>query len=335
MALLVSLAACARQPAPHPRACQRVQGLPGAEDFALDLAHPPPRLLVSSQERRTRGDDGAPLAGGQIAAVELGDEGLGPARPLILRNRDTTPFHPHGIDVWTTATGETRLFVINHVNRDTHLIEEFGVLDDALVFRRRLQHTLMHSPNDLVVAGDDELYVSNDRGLPASLMLVEGALGLPCGNLVHYRQGQWTVLVEGVAYANGLEIDVTGEHLYLAAVRENRVREYPRDPGSGALGEMSRHFDLGSGVDNLLWMDSRTLIAAAHPDMLVFARHATDAGLRAPSQIFRIDVEDASVRRLFEDDGHKVSAASTGWVHGGRVIMGQVFDDGVVSCAIP
>jgi arylesterase/paraoxonase len=254
---------------------------------------------------------------------------------LPLLNRDDRPFHPHGVDLWTTATGERRLFVINHLDADSHAVEEYGVQGDALVFRRRLQDPLLRNPNDLVAAGDDEFYASNDHSWPGALSYIEGALSFPGGDLVHYRSGQWRVAVEGVAYANGVEVDAAGERFYLAAVRELRVREYLRDPATGELGTLVRSFDVGSGVDNLMWQDPRTLLVAAHPDVLAFARHAADPGQPAPSQIFALDVVDGSSRLLFGDDGGQVAAASTGWVSAGLLVMGQVFDDGLVSCPLP
>ncbi len=329
------LAAC-RTVAPAPEgACQIVSGLPGPEDFDLDAdwgEHG--RLIVSLQERRLR-QDGGQRPPGALAWVPLKTGGrLGEARRFVVENRDDLAFHPHGISLARQPAGDLRLYVINHLAEDRHPIEIYELRADRLVFRQRLESPLLTSPNDLIALADDELYVSIDRSHRGPLSYLEGAVSWPGGKLLHHRAGRWRVAIEGVAYANGVAVNGAGDRLYLAAVREEGVREIARDPSTGALGETLRFLAVGSGVDNLMWERPGVLNVAAHPDVLAFVRHVSSADSHSPSEVYRIDLATGGVTRIFTDDGSSVDAASTARVVRGRVLLGQVYDPELASCAL-
>jgi arylesterase / paraoxonase len=284
---------------------------------------------VSSQEHR---GDNRP---GAIFSVPLAAGGLGPPKPFEVAGRDGAPFHPHGISLAVTSS-RTLLYVINHLTEREHAVEVFEVERDRLLFRERLTSTLLTSPNDLVALVDGHVYVTNmgpSRGVGGFLSML---LSLRRGNVVHYHAGKWTMAADKIAYANGIAVSAAGDTLYVAGVRDKAIHVYARRLDTGEIDpERRRSIDVGSGVDNLTWADEHTLLVAAHPKALAFLGHARRAGHTAPSEVYRIDVRRGTVTLFYADDGTTISAASTALLHEGRLYLGQVFDDAVVSCARP
>jgi arylesterase/paraoxonase len=300
--------------------------MPGPEDIEVDTSAAGPRLIVSSLERRTAKAEGA------IFAVPL-PEG-GPIQPFEIVGRDNVRFSPHGISL--VYSEGWRLYVINHVSPCCHVIEIFEVKGSQLIFVDRLASTLLRSPNDLVALADGQIYVTNmgwTRGLLGLLGLL---FAVPNGNVVHYKDGRWTVAADGIAYANGIAINRSGDTLYVAATREKAIAVFPRNRETGTLDPRVESIDIGSGVDNLSWADSNTLIAAAHPKLLALARHSRDKAHVAPSQIYSVSVRspdgEPRVKLVYEDNGCAVSAASTGIQWNGALYMGQIFNRGITVC---
>jgi len=224
----------------------------------------------------------------------------------------------------------------SRLSPSSRAIEVFDVDGDRLVFRPpRLTHALLDSPNDLVALPDGQIYVTNmgpSRGITGLLSLL---LGLRLGTVVHYKDGQWHPVADGISYANGIAVSPAGDTLFVAGLRDQGIHVYPRNPGTGAIGARARFIPVGSGVDNLTWADARTLVVAAHPKLLALALHARDAARRAPSQIYRIDAATGASTLVYADDGATISAASTGLVWKDRLYMGQVFGRGIVACPRP
>lgn len=331
LATVAAIGGCGggRAPAgPTAAACDVVRGMPGPEDLELDRRDPRgPRLLVSSLERR------GPITPGALFAVPLSGGALGPPKVLELVGRDAVAFRPHGISL-VPAARPPLLYVVNHVTESEHAIEVFEIDGDRLRFRRRLTDPLVTTPNDVVALADGHVYVTNtgpSQGLGGFLSML---LGLRRGTVAHFDGQRWTIAARDISYANGVAVNATGDRLYVAGVRDEAIHELRRRPETGAIDARLRTIEVGSGVDNLTWAGEHALLVAAHPKAFAFLRHMGNAAKRAPSEVYRVDVRDGSVTRLYADDGRTISAASTAIAHDGRLSMGQVFDDAVVACPL-
>lgn len=329
---------CASVPAAPAGSCQLETGIPGPEDLVLDeFAKQGPRLIVSSQQRRAHDAAGVMRFTGGLFSLPLLRVGnksaqLGEAQRLLLRNRDDLAFHPVGLDLRVQADGSRRLYVVNRPAPGRSVVEIYELRDRQAIFRQRLEDPLLVSANDLVALDDDELYVTNDLIGPAWRASLDTLLGLAVGNVVHYRQGQWQLVIDHLAFANGITLSPAGDHLYVAEMRAGTVRDYSRDPVTGRLNAKARVFRVPGNVDNLSWENSTWLNVASHPDLLALAASMDDVNKRAPTQTYRLNIKTGELRPLFFDDGQQVSAASVAMRVGDRVILGQLLDDGVANC---
>lgn len=327
-AAVAAAGGCAATPMAVTGACERVRGMPGPEDLELDGSPPAgPRLLVSSLDRRRAGAQGA------IYTVSIVGGALGHPRAMPLAGRDSVPFSPHGLSL-VSAAAPPRLYVVNHISACCHAVEIFDVEAERLVFRDRLMHPLLDSPNDLVALPDGQVYVTNMGWSRGVLGLVGVLLSFRRGTVAHYKDGSWTVAADDIAYANGIAVAPAGDRLYVAGMRDHGIHVFPRDPRTGALGAREAIIAVGSNVDNLAWAREDRLLVAAHPSLLAFARHTRDARHASPSEVYAVDTRGLRSTRVYADAGTEISAASTGLLVNGRLYLGQVFDDAVVSCAV-
>lgn len=312
------------------RDCKTIGDMPGPEDFEIDRADPKkPRLIVSSQERRKRDPNGEAMMPGQIFSVPL-DTSI--PEILTLKNRDELPFHPHGISLIRQGT-ESTLYVINHMMSMNHVIEVFTLKEKELIFKTRIRHPLLIHPNDLVALPDGELYVTNDHGKTGVAGFFEDLFAAGWSNVVHLRKGNWEIAAEGMAFANGVQVNPKGDRLFVSGTRDGGIHVYPREAATGKIGERLDFWNLKSGVDNLLWEDEYHIVTTGHPDMLAFLGHLRSAESHSPSEIFRIQAVTGEFERIMANEGTLIDAASTAVIWNGRLYVSQVFDPEVVHCS--
>jgi arylesterase / paraoxonase len=323
----------------HPGDCRQVPGLPGSEDITI---HPSGRYAYISSDDRRSVMAGRPVPGA-IFGYDLTES---EPTPVNLTPDAGTDFRPHGISLHVDDDGRETLFVVNHPGAPhfaataegdgpDHTIEIFDVTDHGLQHRLTISDELLISPNDIVAVDHQRFYFSNDHGSRPGLMrTLEGYLRLPLANVVYFDGEQMHPVAEGLSYANGINLSLDGNFLYVAEVTRNRVREYRRDPASGNL-EEHRRLDIGFGVDNIeVDPDSGDLWIGGHVKLLTFVRHVNNPDIPAPSQVVRVELEDDDYRVFteFMDDGHLISATSVGTGRNGRLLVGSVFDPHIVDC---
>ncbi len=327
LAAWIVFVSCGKPPVQPLDHCQKINGMPGPEDFDYDRAGN--RLLVSSQERRKQ-NGGYPE--GAIFAVDLsGKEAVGTARALRITGRDSSPFHPHGISLFA-GKSETLLYVVAHPDEEHNAIEVFRVLPDSLAFKERLTSEVLVHPNDVASLANGELYVTNDHGWTGGLAVLEDLFALPRATVVHYREGKWSFVADGFRVANGIAVNRALDRLYVGATRDRGIHVYVRNPADGSIGKELDFIDMGSGTDNLMWESDEILDVAGHYSMFRFIRTVKDPTALSPNDITRVNVTSGKKEMIFATDGSEISGASTGLVLKGKLYISQVFEPFILAC---
>ncbi len=324
LALLLAVQ-CSEAPVKDLPGCERIEGMPGPEDFDFDPAGK--RLLVSSQERRLKNPDGSWIEGG-IFSVPIEKP---QARLMTLKGRDGMPFHPHGIS-FVPAT--SLLYVVSHPTPVLNVIEVFSVHGDILEFKERLTSDLLIQPNDIAAMADGEFYVTNDHGTSGWRRVIEDLFAASWSGVVHYRAGIWSNAAGGMSVANGIQVNRKGDRLYVGATRDRGIHVFPRAE-DGSIGPRIQFISMNSGTDNLMWENDRILDAAGHHSMFAFLRHVANQNSLSPSDITRVDVESGRTDLLFGTDGTRINAISTGLVLGDKLYVSQVFEPFLLACRMP
>lgn len=323
------LSACnLRDPLPIPieePSCHRVKIAPGPEDFVLDLHSGPPRLLVSSHDRRN------PESSGGIYYLDLASEITGEL-PRNGEPEAISAFKPHGMDIRENGH-EALLYVILHdphgrKRRRENVIAVYRVGAGSLDFRELLtDETCLWSPNDLSVTPEGDIYVTND--VPGNLSLYLRSESSEIAFYDHHAK-TWKIVADGIAFANGILAEK--DRVYVTATLGDEVLVFPRLP-DGLLGKPEIVAKL-KGADNLMrYKDS--LLTTAHLDDLAFLKHKRNPEHFAPSAVFRIRPELYVKDTVYVDAGETISAASTALIYGDKLYISQVFDPYIVICDVP
>lgn len=329
-----------------PGACRTIAGVAGPEDITL---HPEQDLaLISSFDRRAALEDN-PRPGAIHAWALDGSMDM----PVNLTPDAGFEFRPHGISLYVDAAGRATLFVVNHPGEalfgdpphtaaggPEHTIEVFDYQPGSSGEGGRLTHRATHAhasmirPNDVVAVDHERFYFTNDHGsAPGFSRTLEDYLRLGWANVVYFDGQAFRKVVEGLTYANGINISPDGRRVYVAEVTRSRLREYARNPASGALDEI-RKIDVGFGVDNIeIDPDTGALWLGGHVKLLSFARYAGDAGAASPSQAVRVSPTDPpEIETVFIDDGELISGVSVATHRSGHLLLGSVFETYMVEC---
>jgi arylesterase / paraoxonase len=300
-----------------------INGIVGAEDITID--HATGLALVSSTDRRKSNDQNN-LKG---AIYQLDFMSVPPTFKELTAGFDQKDFRPHGISLYIEPTDSTKwLFVVNH-RLNGHFIEIFQYTDSTLIHSETIQHELILHPNDVVGVGKRSFYFTNDHDSDGGGMSrLEDFLLIGTGSVGYFDGETMTLLDEGIRYANGINIDHNREKLYVAACTDGSINVYNLNPFK-KLQKIKCH----SGIDNLEWDSDGNLWTGAHPKLLQFLSHSKDSLKRSPSQVLKIDVQDLNVpivTQVYLNDGNPLSGSSVATVYKDRLLIGGVFDDGVL-----
>ena len=310
--------------------CTPVDGIVGPEDITID---PETKIaFVSADDRRApgRGDS----VQGAIWAYSLN-----PASPFLKNLTTNLPFafHPHGIYLYRSEEGRKYLSVINHRDND-HFIELFEFRNMQLDHLESIKGPLMTSPNDLLAVGPKQFYVTNDHGAATPRgRKVEDYLQLSRAYVLYYDGSEFRKIAGDIAYANGIAISRDGRTVYVASVLGRYIRVFERDVKTETLAHVT-DIDLGTGVDNIEVDAEGNLWVGAHPQMLTFVKHSTDASVPAPSQVLKISAQGDGtykIKEVYLNTGGEISASSVAAVYQDRMLVGAVFDDHFLDCTFP
>ena len=312
--------------------CRTVAGVTGAED--LDIDPDTGTLFISAYDRR------AGLAGavdsGALYRLNLADPD---AEPIPLwRGESPGDFRPHGISLYRSGDGKKRLFVINHPISGQHLVEVFDLNDGWLTHVESISDPLFVSPNDLAATGMRAFYIGNDVMSQNPMMkLLETMLPLAPSTLVYFDGQKAAIAAADLSFVNGVALSNSGRELYLAETTGRNLRIYDRNAMTGAL-DLRETIAMNSFPDNITVDADDALWTGSHPRLTDFLRHASDANVMSPSQIFRIkSIRNAKsqVEEVYLNDGTQISAVSTALRHGRHLAMGAVFDSKLLICDAP
>jgi arylesterase/paraoxonase len=306
--------------------CTTVTGAVGAEDIVIH--HGAGIAFVSATDRREAMAGRAPR--GAIYLYDLADTTHG------LRNltpNASPEFHPHGVSLHVGADGRTTLFVVNH-ERAQNTIEIYRWDGNALSHEKTLADPLLVSPNDVHALDHERCFVTNDHANPPGFArTIEEYLQREISNVLYYDGARFREAAGGIGFPNGVKGSPDGRTLYVASTISGSIRLFALDFASGTLTPTGR-IEVGSGVDNIDVDADGRLWVAAHPKLLTFVRHVSDATAPAPSQVFRIDPASGRVAEVYLELGSRLSGSSVAAFHDGRLLIGPVFDPRFLDCRL-
>ncbi|REJ84156.1 MAG: hypothetical protein DWQ36_17165 [Acidobacteria bacterium] len=314
--------------------CRRYSGAPGAED--LEVHRESSTLIISSDDRRAGG-----VAAGERASAGLFVLDLGRADAEIqpLAHDFAGPLRPHGIHL-VEAGADGVLFVVNH--GDGHSIEIFrfgsGPGGPSARHLRTVRDRLLISPNDVAGLDERRFYVTNDHGPGGpTRQQLDDLLGRHRGSVAYWDGGAMRLVAEELGFPNGVALNPENQYLYVAETLGGRINVYSRVEEGEREGDLDvvKQLEIDSGVDNLEVDLYGGLWVAAHPHLWSFLRHARDASVDSPSQIFWVDpAEDMEpwLRPVWVDDGAQLSGASVAVPFGARFAIGSVFESDILIC---
>lgn len=302
--------------------CQRIAMGSGPDDMHVQSLVAP-RLIVSSHDRRHFRNHG------NIYALPL--ESLKAAIMTRAGEPDGFILRPHGLDL-IQRDGRWWLYVINHDKElfsDQHTLVIYEVVGDTLIFQQELHSPLLTAPNDVAVADNGDIYVTNEREDGASI--AELLFLQRKANVVVYRpQLGWRVAADDLAVANGILIQ--GNTVWITQTLGEGLRRYQRAP-DGRLTQMAQLGNL-SLLDSINVRDNGHFLIPAYPSLPNFLLHWQLPGQRSPTKVYDVDPQTGQGSVIFTDDGRIISAVSTALAIKDQLYLSQVFDAFVLRCPL-
>lgn len=310
--------------------CRLVTGAVGPEDITI---RPLSGIALVSASDRRADMAGHPVPGGIFEY----DFGAAEPRLVNLTPGADASFQPHGISLWSGPDGRDVLFVVNHPPKGSGLaqstVEVFDYAGGLLQHRATLTDPSLVMLNDIVAVGIDRFYVTRThRNPPGAMQKVETYLQLPQAEILYYGPGGFRTAVDGLVYPNGINVSADGRTVWVASVTEFALRTYDRDPVSESL-TLRDVKPLPGGPDNIERAEDGSLWIGAHPKLLRVEAHGQDASAPSPSQVLHVK-SDGSVDEVYLDSGEQLSGSSVAAASGNRLLVGQIFDDGILDCTM-
>ncbi|MFP4357428.1 MAG: MlaA family lipoprotein [Puniceicoccaceae bacterium] len=316
------LGAFHREPAFRGDGWRRVPVPAGAEDLAVVPGSG--ALLVSAGGVGARG--GAEPGGGSLLLWRPGE-----AAPVRVRLDFDEPFRPHGIDCRLGEDGAPRVFAVNHRAPGERTVELFDIDADADPPAGRHVATIrdprLTFPNDIAASGGRSFFVTNNPRHDSLIDRIRLALGLWGGQVLHYDDGQWTTVDDGIPFPNGILLSADGRRLFVAETLGGALRIYERPARTGKPVLRGRT-PLGRGLDNIAPGPGGALWVAAHPDLPALGAHRRDPAKPSPWRLYRVREHGGGWRSriVLRGDGSRMPGVSVGLPWDGRLILGGVAD---------
>ncbi len=302
----------------------------GPEDVDIDVEDQV--AFISSSDRRAA-MKGTPTQGAIYGYSLTTDKPV----PVDLTQDFPRTFHPHGISLYTSPSGEHYLYVINMAGdnpfADTisgSTVELFKYEGGKLKHLETLGDSLIVSPNDILGVGPRQFYFSNDSGATDRMgKMMELYFQLPISNVVYYDGSTFRKAAENIACANGFAMSHDGKRLYVTSTVGKLIRVYDRDPATGAL-KMVKDVDVDTGVDNINMDSDGDIWAGCIPKLLSYDMNRRDPSKLAPSQVLMIRPlpnDMFEIKEVYYNAGEQVGGSSSAAAYKNRLFIGAAYDD--------
>jgi arylesterase / paraoxonase len=307
---------------------QKINGLVGAEDITIDQTTG--IAFLSADDRWASRKKNQSLKGA-IYGLDLNDSI--PKLVNITANFPIDDFHPHGISLYNSPSGKKTLFVVNH-RKSGNYIEVFEYKNDSLIHLESITNELLVSPNDIVGVGERNFYFTNDHDEKfSSWRNIKDILKIGTGNVCYFDGKTMSkTSIENIKYANGINVSLDGRTLFLASTSSNTLFVYERNESTGGLTKTDE-IDTKTGVDNIELDKEGNLWIGCHPQALKFLTHAGNEKKISPSEIIKITYKgkgNYEQKSVYLNDGSEISASSVGAVYKNKLLIGPVFQEGII-----
>lgn len=320
-------------------ACEEMTGPIGAEDITID---PVAKVAYISADDRRDSFNHPELGAYPSGAIWRLDLSKPDSKAEKLNVDLMGDFHPHGIALRFSEKDShyqgraIELYAVSHVKHNEHEVVVFTILDSGeLKLRRRITYPELIAPNDLVVVGKDQFFVSNDHGNPPHTIMsvLEDYLGLPLSSVSYFDGVEGHIVVSGLRLANGLALSDDQESLYIAETTAGRVSRY-KQVRDRLVWKLDERLDVNMGVDNFEWDGKGHLLNTGHPKLFDFQAHMKDSAVLSPSEVIRINVqsEPMSFETIYLNDGSEISGASVAAQFDNTTLVGSVFETHFLRC---
>jgi hypothetical protein len=287
---------------------------PGPEDMVVDTISEQPRILISCNSRRK--------AEPYYGEINIYYPATGQVKVLKRTEPEGLHFYPHGIDLVRVKDTLILLVVSNAPQFNEQAILRYRVFKDSLVFLNKIVDPLITSPNAVAGFSDGTLLVSNDMKKAGNFW--EALLMLKRGQIAYWNGTQCSVAAGNFCYANG--ITIRNKKVYLASTRQNKIWQFDFSDGKMINRQVIAKVH---GPDNLRFYGN-DIIVACHLRFLAFLKHMKDPGNYSPTTVYRINPQACTAQVVYFDDGHQLSAGSTGLIYKNAVYVSGVFDPKIV-----
>ena len=146
--------------------------------------------------------------------------------------------------------------------------------------------------------------------------------------MIYFDGESYREVADGIAYANGINLDSKRNLLFVASPRSFLVNVYQRKENGEV--DFIEAIDCGTGVDNIEFTPDGKIWIGCHPSLLTFTAYAKGKKPIAPSEIITIDYRgkgDYNKEVVFLDDGQNMSASTVAVVYQDYIFTGNVMDD--------
>jgi len=245
-----------------------------------------------------------------------------------------TEFHPHGL-YYFKEKGATRalLYVISH-RSGGDVIDIFEVVSTTIRYVTSIQSSIFLNLNDLYVHPNGDIYVSSWQNYePGTLMdTIEKYGRMPWNKLIlcsktPQNKFNCKVAIDGLTMPNG--VNGYKNELYVVQTLARNIQVYEID---GQNLNFKRSIPTHSGCDNINIDEQGNLYIACHQKLLTSARHSKDHSILSPSQVLKLKQGKNEVEEVFYSDGGDLSGSSGAVVYKNKLVIGSVFEDGVLVC---
>ena len=293
--------------------------LPGAEDIAISRKDS--FAIISSTSGRELPSTNKEFGG--LYYLDLKNENY---EPIHLTVNFKKPFAPHGISM-IKIDSIYKILAISHTDNN-HSIEVFELSGKKLEHLKTLKHPTMVSPNDVKIIDEHRFYYTNDHKYTKGMMrLLEDYGGLSVSNVMYFDGENYTEVADGIAYANGINIDKNRNLLFVASPRKFLVKVF-KIKNDNSL-EFIENIDCKTGVDNIEFDIDGNLWVGAHPNLIHFAEYAKGNKEISPSEIIKINYKgkgDYFIEQIYMEDGTEMSASTVAVTFEDLILTGNVMD---------